>query len=267
MKVALCLYGQPRNVENLKVFHSHFNWILSKYDTDVFCHAWYKENYNYEGSFINISGTFHKESINLIKNYYNPKELVVDEPRQFDISIFDRFLTYKENSFLTEQRINNTISQMYSINMVNHILQTYIDANNIKYDYIIVARYDIIINSFPDMYTLDKDFFYNSNHHHGFPDLFFIFNPIFIKSQLIYDNLDLILNIMRTKPDTYWECSCECIKFHAFLLHYDKNLIKSVDIRDTRNEIVQYQPLPIYSITKSIKKIFNRNYIHMKLSQ
>ena len=37
MKVALLLFGQPRNVDNPNSFNSHQKWIFDEYDVDTFC--------------------------------------------------------------------------------------------------------------------------------------------------------------------------------------------------------------------------------------
>ena len=78
------------------------------------------------------------------------------------------------------------------------------------------------------------------NHHQHFPDIFFIFNPIFIKSQYTYENIDLILdNIVSNKiPDNYfWDFSPECMKFNNYLLYYSPELIKGMYIKEIRNII------------------------------
>ena len=44
MKVALLLFGQPRNIDNPNSFNSHQKWIFDEYDVDTFCHAWWDED-------------------------------------------------------------------------------------------------------------------------------------------------------------------------------------------------------------------------------
>ena len=42
MKVALCIFGQPRFLDNPHPFISHKKYILDKYDVDCYCHLWWK---------------------------------------------------------------------------------------------------------------------------------------------------------------------------------------------------------------------------------
>ena len=51
MKVALLLFGQPRNIDNPNSFNSHQKWIFDEYDVDTFCHVWWdKEVSQYDVS-------------------------------------------------------------------------------------------------------------------------------------------------------------------------------------------------------------------------
>ena len=43
MKIALLLFGQPRNLENPNSFKSHQEWIYDEYDVDTYCHAWWEK--------------------------------------------------------------------------------------------------------------------------------------------------------------------------------------------------------------------------------
>ena len=88
MKVALLLFGQPRNIENLKVFNSHLQHIVNKYETDVFCHTYFESNYDFiPSTWSNINPIkCNENSINIINDNYKPKKIKVDSPRTFTIS-------------------------------------------------------------------------------------------------------------------------------------------------------------------------------------
>lgn len=244
MKVALLLFGQPRHIENLKVFDSHLKHIINKYETDVFCHTYFDPD-NYEF----IASSFSKlnpikcnpNSIHIIEDNYKPKKIKVDLPKTFNISKeiiesprFQRF------DYLIDLNINNLMSQLYSINCVSEMFETYCNDNKTEYDFVIVARYDIIILEFPSLFDLDSKFFYRMNHHPHFPDIFFIFHPKFIKSQHTFENLALILdNVVSNKiPDHFfWDFSAECMKFNNFILYHSPELIKGVYIKELRNSV------------------------------
>ena len=67
MKVALLLYGQPRNIDNMKVIESHKNLIINKYDADVFCHTDYSDAGTYT-----INPYLKQEPIKCDKKYLGP---------------------------------------------------------------------------------------------------------------------------------------------------------------------------------------------------
>jgi hypothetical protein len=283
MKVALLLYGQPRNIDNMKVINSHKNLIINKYDTDVFCHTYYSENGIYT-----INPNLKKEPIkcdrrnlDIINNEYKPhlKVFKYDEPldkpdnyrfsldkekinpnkfnNEYDlkianliITLYDKCTIRKSNEFsiMNDLSITNNISQLYSINKVNKIFEEYSNKYDIKYDFIIVTRYDFIIDNLPPLDTLDSNYFYISNDHIFFPDTIYVFHPNFIKSQYTYENLDKILekflNDDRKIDYSYndlkdfWDWSTECIKYNNYLLNYSNTLIKGIDILNHRCETI-----------------------------
>lgn len=241
MKVALLLFGQPRHVENLKVFNSHVEHILSKYDTDVFCHAWFAKGHSF------IPSTWSKLSaikcnedvIDIIQDKYKPKILMHDEPKQFVIN--ENIKTspaINKFEYLNPVNINNMYSQLYSIGQVSKLFESYRIQNNVEYDFVIMARYDIIILEFTSLYHLDKTFFYHGHHHDRFPDLFYVFHPKFIKSQTTYDNLDFIIEkIIKNQivGKNYWDFIVECLKYNNFLLYFTPDLIRKMKIIERRN--------------------------------
>jgi hypothetical protein len=281
MKIALLLYGQPRNINNMKVINSHNNLIINKYDTDVFCHTYYSENgiYTINPNLKKETIKCDKRNLDIINNAYKPhlKVFKYDEPldepdnyrfsldkekinpnkfkNEYDLKIANLITTlyYKciirksnEFSMVTDLSLTNNISQLYSINKVNKMFEEYSNKYDIKYDFIIVSRYDFVIDSLPQLDTLDSDYFYIRNDHIFFPDTIYIFNPYFIKSQYTYDYLDKILekflNDNREIDYSYnglkdfWDWSTECIKYNNYLLNYSNKFIKEIQIISHRNE-------------------------------
>ncbi len=180
-KVALLFRGQPRFLENNKSFFSHKNWIIDKYETDIYCHVWWSNNKIMSSStWSNISTTtFQENDIEYIKKNYNPKKIIVEEPKHFKLSLEEESNISIKHANNIEQlkNIQNCISQMYSSEMVSLL----VDDNLIKnYDYIIFSRLDNVIQKIPDLNILEPEYFYLSNLHPRFPDNLYIFNPKYL---------------------------------------------------------------------------------------
>jgi hypothetical protein len=74
------------------------------------------------------------------------------------------------------------------------------------------------------------------SHHPNFPDLFFIFNPVFINSQNTFENFKLICDkLMKNEIKRFWEPSPECFKYNNFVLYFNPSLIKGIHITEKRN--------------------------------
>jgi hypothetical protein len=278
MKIALLLYGQPRNIDNMKVIESHKNLIINKYDTDVFCHTYYSDDgiYTMNPYLKKEPIKCDKKYLNIINDEYKPKVFKYDKPldspdnyrfsldkekidsnkfkNEYDLKIanlitklYDKCIISKSNEFsmITDLLITNIISHFYSINKVNKMFEEYSNKYDIKYDFIIVTRYDFVIDSLPQLDTLDSNYFYTNDTHKYFPDIIYIFHPNFIKSQYTYDNLDKILekflddnreiDYSYNGLKDFWGWSPECIKYNNYLLNYSNKLIKVINIGNHRN--------------------------------
>ena len=236
MKIALCLYGQPRNVEDRLVFESHKEWKLSRYDTDVYAHTWFKPGYIFEPSTWNKLSPIaaHDTSVQCIQESYSPVRFEYEDPKEFE---FDPVLLKSSLAqyplFGIPRNRSNILSQLYSIQRVAKM----VEESGVQYDFVIMARYDLIVLEFPDLNTLDSSFFYHMNHHPRFPDLFFIFPPKFLPSQRLFDNSAIACKAMIESTDSnrFWEFSAECLKYNVYLLFFPPSLIRGVFIREKRN--------------------------------
>lgn len=126
LRVALCLYGQPRKLyEGYMSIHKH---ILSKYTVDVFYHAW---------------GT--KEP------YVVSKNRPIDTTPLQDITEIERL--YKPTRFKVEQAkdLLPMPSQIYSRIAVRDVLASYISETHVNYNFVITTRFDIEFLKFPDL--------------------------------------------------------------------------------------------------------------------
>jgi hypothetical protein len=236
MKIALLLFGQPRNIDNLRVINSHKDNIINKYDTDVFCHAWYSEKCVYD---INPDNKIYNgkiESIanapDIIKEHYTPVSLMVDKPldntkykhsrvdinrEQFESDYeFNLAIKYAElytnrsntpifnnSSYYGPLNANNLFSQMYSITKVCKQFDEYSKMNTIKYDFCILTRYDFFIDHLPKLNDLELNKYYIPDNHKYFPDILHIFNPMYIQANFVYDNLDKILDRFLNDKEPY----------------------------------------------------------------
>ena len=214
MKIALLLFGQPRNIENPNSFKSHQEWIYDEYDVDTFCHVWWEKGVEgYDVSdWVNEECKAPENPIGVIEERYKPKKIKVESPRTFKLS--DDLYKRTRDKFgyghpWSEKTLSNVSSHLYSIETAARLID-----NPNDYDFIIQSRYDNYIHNFPDLESMDGDHFYLSDHHPRFPDLMYIFSPKFIETQFTYGKMD---ELAERHFDKFWEPSAECYKYYNYL--------------------------------------------------
>ena len=164
MKVALILYGQPRFVDRPDVIFNHRVNIIGEYSTDVFAQMWFspEDSYGPTASWADFHGADHIIPSNaeyIVANKWLPKKMRVDHPRTFYMSeevrqiLDNRFMG---NQFYSHSNISNICSQMMAIDRAMKL--AYEDET--EYDFYVLARYDATLVRFPDLTTLDREFFY-----------------------------------------------------------------------------------------------------------
>ena len=170
MKIALCFSGQPRDIDIIYPFIKAT--ILEGNDVDVFAHVWWdSDNLSYNSV---IPGRVHKsfspDSIDKINILYQPKRMMVEEPK-----------IWKRKYEVTEKQLeegpgwardvdgglevgkkylcNMTNSMFYSVMMSNLLKEQYSVENDIEYDLIIRCRFDFSPHSVLNfnMVNLKKD--------------------------------------------------------------------------------------------------------------
>ncbi|NVM34351.1 MAG: hypothetical protein HWN81_02070 [Candidatus Lokiarchaeota archaeon] len=224
MKVALVFFGQPRFIHNPNPYESNKNFILDKYETDVYCHAWFSEKdseYDFSCWSTLKECPVEKDSIEHIKKLYNPKKIQVDEPRKFEFSE-DTFEILNEISknigkshIFTKDTYSNVLSQSCSIERALRLIE-----NKEQYDFIILSRYDNQIFEFPDLHRLSKKDMYVSHIHNRFPDMLIFFGPCLLESMCYYSNIE---DIIKEHSSRFWEPSNECLKMFALVDFITKN--------------------------------------------
>lgn len=152
-RVAYCLYGQPRLLEE---GYKTINKLQMKYkDThifDFFFHTWHDDD---------LVGTYYpcnpyrgiplswrlikKEIVNQIIQLYNPVSYLVEKPKTFDLTSLKQSKTYNSTNQEQQNNFHNVVSNLYSKNQVCNLLTEHINNNNVKYDCIISSRFDIFV--------------------------------------------------------------------------------------------------------------------------
>ena len=213
MKIALCLFGQPRYISNSRIFEHHKKAIYSQGDVDVFTHYWFDSNKDtFERSDWSYSEnlTISKDTVEIIESRYKPKNQIFEPQIDFTPSpkikkIVDNL---KDQRFNNDKNIFNIYSQLYSIEKSIQLFQDYSKENSIKYDFIILTRFDVILWSFPKLTNLERKKYYIGGYNNvggsypGFNDYIHILDPE------LSDGCKILNNIEKSLED----CDSLCIE-------------------------------------------------------
>jgi hypothetical protein len=155
MKIALCLSGQPRFVQEVAPYI--IQNACNGYDVDIFAHLWFDEDlqtkpYKFEGQW--QSQRLRSTSVDEVLEIYKPISHIVEPSKKFiDSAIhfetsLKRYWTWGEpGQEFRDRIINNTISYFYSLNQVNNLKKAYEYANGLKYDWVVRCRTDTILHT------------------------------------------------------------------------------------------------------------------------
>lgn len=151
MKIALCISGQPRFIE--QGYPSTKQFILDQGDVDVFVHTWFDKNDliqfrdagggNWEGVYP------HKLTEELIMDLYSPLDYIIEPQKKFFTDEIDVIPTLKEWSpnFDNEAGVKYWIDMQrcmwYSIHQANWLKEIHRLDKNVHYDYVIKHRFDL----------------------------------------------------------------------------------------------------------------------------
>lgn len=127
MKTALCLYGMGYDYAGkiINVERSYIaikREILSKYETDVFCHLWIDQPEN--------------PNLAQIKSLYQPKSIMVENNDDFLAKI-------REGKTVTKRIRPKEYSHFYSMYTSNQLRIKHQEESKTKYDLLIITRYDL----------------------------------------------------------------------------------------------------------------------------
>jgi hypothetical protein len=156
MKIALCLSGQPRALEEGFLYWKKN--LLDCYEVDVFVHSW--------------------------KSYLNDRVLELYKPV---VHIFDDYKFSPEHDKIYEQNCVHesslprySLSQFYTILQSRNLKSEYEVSHSFKYDWVIKGRFDYALNIVPN-FNSDNSYVYlpirrylraDNTYDYGFCDLF-----------------------------------------------------------------------------------------------
>jgi hypothetical protein len=207
VKIAYCLYGQPRCItEGSKIIKK----FVENHDVDFYYHTWTlpDEITHYShAEYRNIPKDqlkYDKDIIRKINSLYNPKAYLFEEARDFDIEKNNELLNSMAYSNTDNKnrgiRISHCLSQLYSRQQVRNLLYNTLQKENIEYDFVITSRFDFLkeINVNIDLNNINNEKIYVSDYH--IPRAIFADNILllgvenFFKFSNSYDNLYNIIN-------------------------------------------------------------------------
>jgi hypothetical protein len=249
-RVALLLFGQPRFTGNRLVTYLLKKKLLDRYATDVFACVWFDSNSSYERSDWTLSKNIkggelvRKSAINDLYSRYGCENLKVISPQKFTVPDFVPVEKY--HALNVKKNLSNILSQLYIFQEAGRFIST---AEIDNYDFIVIARTDLLINNIPNLDDLSEGFYVTSTHTR-FPDLMYILSPGYIRFANTFDNMS------RTNWNNITEFIPELMKRESFLLEFPNEKpialpldVFNVSIVDTQNGFI------------SLMKMF---YLHLR---
>lgn len=224
MKIAICLYGQPRDY---KYGYKCINNIIknnSENTYDFFFHCWIDDNIKYECSpwrkidekilFIENQNIVKNDINQLYKPIYYLYEPPLDKNNDkilIEFEYIKKSKAYINSNNTTKHNIYNNFSQICSRNKVKNLFEYYIRDTKTNYDIVISTRFDgFDIPKNLKISNIDKNKIYARSIHNPryiIPDNFLIIPPeiyinwfdINIKNLINNDKIDLEMNHINEK--------------------------------------------------------------------
>ena len=152
MSVAVCLSGQTRTID--QCVDSLIKYIVEPLKADVFFHFW-SDSYvpfQYYKSWYQMSEVpnwpdFDDSLAIEIINKLRPKKFLIQPQIWFDDTCFSNVCT-PENSRMQALNYQHPLCMFYGISRVNHLKSIWERKYNIRYDYVIRARPDLLFHDF-----------------------------------------------------------------------------------------------------------------------
>jgi len=135
IKLALCISGHLRTFEsNYKTVKEQ---ILDKFNCDVFIHTWNTLGLSYRPGDSNLHVADTNRYLSTIKNLYQPKKIVIEEAKQFEMTTIMNTVDYSHRDR------HGILSMFYKIEECNNLRKEYEKESNVKYDFVVRFRGDL----------------------------------------------------------------------------------------------------------------------------
>jgi len=287
MKLAICLYGnigiaqaasqRQDNVNLLKeseiantdpaiCYEAIKKLFIDKYDTDIFIHTW---SINHRSVLEDIykpkSSTFEKQiefNFPLSKYGINESNTIEDwEVSSIAKESYNLLLASRENIETVVKELKNLVfrtqSRWYSTKKVVELMSDYSKKKNIKYDFVLLTRFDCLYKKTIELNKLDNSNFYASFRKGRVDEDFAVYDFFFLSNKKnieIFSKLyDEIYNYSIRPPFASME--------HA-INNFGKRNIKHLlehreDYDKVRSNSLNYKPNYIFKIKNKLKKILS----------
>jgi hypothetical protein len=237
MKIAFCLYGQPRKYMNGYIIFKEFLDRHPNIEVDFYYHTWFDENaLYYEASPWRDIGKqelqINKDIIRELNNLYKPKSFLVEKPKIFDTNKYKNSLAFSNTkNEKMKSNLSNVLSLLYTKNKVRELVHNEIEENHTKYDFIIASRFDFLNPISIHLNSIDINKMYikrRIRNNSPIMDDSFAIMPVdhFLNIFNAYNNLDKMIN--NTDIDKIMKKNNELLQFNGeemvmsnFLLYYE----------------------------------------------
>ena len=157
MKVAFCLYGQPRLAQR---GHDNIASFLRHQDVsvDFYMHLWHDpEKMHFDSSpwraLSEAELRIDTDTIPFLLDAYRPVACQIERPRKLHVTGIQESIMFQNSDHITRANMNNSLSQIYSKQCVRDLLAPRAH----EYDWIIMSRYDFLNPIGVDMMELEKN--------------------------------------------------------------------------------------------------------------
>jgi hypothetical protein len=206
MRIAICLFGQPRNYQKGYEVLTQFLTQQKNVTADFFYHTWTLEPGRIYPTFsprhISISNlTYNQNTISELNKLYKPIAHSYETQKiDFTPQRFETTLAYKNTvSPKKKENMNNVLSQMYSRSAVRNLLNQHILSTNTFYNTVIMTRFDYGGALNFKLNNLDLSYTYVAGKNYPqrciLPDTFIMApQAIFLDWFAMFENMDRVLN-------------------------------------------------------------------------
>lgn len=235
MKIAVCVYGQPRSY---KIGFNHMRALVNRHKTysfEFFLHAWVSKDAMSHSPFRKFDESqMSTPDVDAIQNelvqMYGPLKYKFEQPLPRDIVCsYTNTKIYDDSSKVFQNNAYNVISQFQSRNRVRNMLRDHVNITNEEYDTVLMIRYDNVFHDNINFFNIDKtkvNIGLHKGRHLFMDNQILCPQDVFFKLFDFNDNFPKIANNTQLKDQIikYRETYCfnaENILVLMYLLHYN----------------------------------------------